>query len=1103
MDAEHVAKETQVRKFRLGAGPVPVIKAQVEAEIVQTSDLDKWYEKALGHGGDHFKELQVKLAKFLAAKIQFIEDAAERKEMFSKIRGITEKVYDEELVEFVLDAQTPSEYGRKMVERYSLGTGRYVGAAKYQLGQAAEWALDKKSLFSTWFWCQKAFTEGKFEDYLTGLSVLKPLILAVEHMFATSLSVMRKQSRYWEFLSLVRTDRFDSAEKLMEGLDETDVDVFSSKLTIFKALGKLEEIVGLLERALCLDHSPLLMVELGWTHFQLKKYSEALELLEEADILSPDTPRVLYSLARVHWALSHEDVALNLLLRTVKTDPEHSEAFMYLGFYYAKRQDKIRAEKCFVKALKLNGDLVDAAVHLASIWISLAWQKLEERKNTGLKVVRLLDPFKSDNLRNWRLWKYLGIALDWSGNLAKSITAFQTALKAEHADEVEVLLLLADSYRKDKKLTSSSKAFARALEVRPESVLARIGLATVQMETKLFDEAMCNFDGLLGSVEPQLFDNIKTLKAKNCLLHAQELLRESEFESAIGKLCSGLEVLSTFICSSSSFSAWKVFSDLSRQLAIYSATENVSGLLQPILLHLEKFSDLPFAGEIVGHLKGEALRCAALGLAKCLTLSPNDSLTSDLWLGIGEIGFKEYTSTSTPSLLDICETCVTQALNHNRAQFEAWNLYGLVAIEQGRFPLAQHCFIASLEQAGSDLSHVWVNLALLYCKLGDTELALQSIERAQMGDVENPLSWFAQAQLEASPTKTADRLNEAIQCSRASILPDINSAYVRAFWPKLASVEDYVEKRNLVDDLALALKRIVALCPSHAHFTNLYGMALEMQNRTEQASCVFSQALLLTNDEQSAAVKTNLFRSQICSRQFDADSNGSIDDEMTRFLLSVGSGNTKRQLKDLEHFTTAAVHQSNKNLWQCAIWECTKCFFSRNESVSPFIERMLQIDPESMIALILRMVTLEDADEAEACLMQVLELLTSSSIPPQEEVLWTIERYLFSRNCHMEAFQLHMSILDEHALDQILWESLAVLLDEMRSDETVEESKKEEVIIGLKQWLDIQVPQLERKPTLAQMESWYDRFFPPLASPSDKATVNLPVDSAEDGPNIS
>lgn len=1015
---------------------------------MKESDLGNWYVKALELSPGN-SEIAIKYAKFMAGKAPFLQTDGDKMEAWDRIQKAAVNCGDDEIAEIALDSSLDLDMNliTKYVER---GTGRFIKECKFALSPQAsvELVLDKTSLFSTRTWCQWAFAQGDYEGILAVISALRSLVDAVQARFAIDMTVARQQASRLEFNCFLSTERYQSALKASDTvIFENSREKNESMLIIYTALEMHDEAIKLISAMIeDIGTNAELRSDLGWHHFSLHQYEDALKQLTEAESLSPDNPEIVYRLGRTHLAMQNQSLALNCFLRVVKADAEHGPAFLQLGNYYAGQGDWTRAEKCYSRSLRLDGSLVPAAVGLAGIWTRRAWNAPKEiRSKAAEGVISLLEPISGENLRNGALWRYLGIAYGWAGAGPKACTALQMALKWEHADELQCLLLLADAYRRDKKLVAAGKAYARALEVNPDCPMARIGLASVRMESGVYEEAVEQFQALLDIMQGDgCKEAIAAQLSKSHGLYCQQLINESEFAAAFDQLRAGLQSLPS---SPSLLVSWKAVSLLCDLALLFKQNSQFSQLKLPSIGSSDESS---LYSEIVEALASEPfLQASAKAMWQCLSLASAGPAQSDIWTALAQ---KLYDGHA----FDLAEICLLQALRLNKQHPGAWALYGLVAMAQGRPPLAQHALITSLTIA--DSASAWLALAQLYIQpsCSDPQLAQMAVERAQMADVEEPRAWWAQAQMEAQGTeKQMGVMAEAVKCPRAASLLFLNKVYARNSWSH--STADPLT-------LKLALKRANGLLPSDACIANLYAIILERQDRADpRLTELYKLGLPRVESLQ------NLRRSLIISGQYAAANElERVNSPVQEYLKAVMNANLNSNTELLAAFTA-----SDGPISESAIWEKAKLCMKLGKDIS-----WLPQNEESVSSFLFRMVIEADQEAAGHPLMHLLEMISSGSQPepPAAEVLWTLTRYLMWRGCVQEAFHFYMSVLVQPSLiiDSRLREGLAVMLDELPADSP----DRPECIPAIKAWLAEEVPQLIRKPALEQLDEWYERLFP-------------------------
>lgn len=104
---------------------------------------------------------------------------------------------------------------------------------------------------------------------------------------------------------------------------------------------------------------------------RLKRYDEAIELLQKAKTIAPGAPQPLINLAHVYLLREDDAEAFGLLNRAIEIDSSNWLAHLLMGTALYRRDDFHRAQQEFDKAL-LMGEPPDVAVvylHVANIHI--------------------------------------------------------------------------------------------------------------------------------------------------------------------------------------------------------------------------------------------------------------------------------------------------------------------------------------------------------------------------------------------------------------------------------------------------------------------------------------------------------------------------------------------------------------------------------------------------------------------------------------------------------------------------------------------------------------------------------------------------------------
>jgi len=167
--------------------------------------------------------------------------------------------------------------------------------------------------------------------------------LAAEQLSAAALAPLPSTATSAEDLvdegfKLTRLQRWQEAIQLYRGAIAADPNHQRAYWTLGFALnhvGNHEEAITVLENGLKLpsqnpEHLGQFYYALAFANSSLKRYDEALKQANEALVLQPGSPRVLYLRARVYLYLGHLDEARSDAGEVLRRDPDHTGALRLL-----------------------------------------------------------------------------------------------------------------------------------------------------------------------------------------------------------------------------------------------------------------------------------------------------------------------------------------------------------------------------------------------------------------------------------------------------------------------------------------------------------------------------------------------------------------------------------------------------------------------------------------------------------------------------------------------------------------------------------------------------------------------------------------------------
>ena len=160
------------------------------------------------------------------------------------------------------------------------------------------------------------------------------------------------------------------------------------------------------------------------------KFGESLKTLQEASLMNPGKPGILYSLGRTYMKMGMYDEALNSLKKSVDISPT-PRAWYLMGIIYGFRQNYRKSLESFDESLKLEPS------------VSALYGKANtlDDMDRDQEAVIYYDKALELNQNNPAVWYSRGIVLNQLNRYGEAKTSFQMAAelnysRAGHALEV-------------------------------------------------------------------------------------------------------------------------------------------------------------------------------------------------------------------------------------------------------------------------------------------------------------------------------------------------------------------------------------------------------------------------------------------------------------------------------------------------------------------------------------------------------------------------------------------------------------------------------------------------------------------------------------------
>ena len=321
------------------------------------------------------------------------------------------------------------------------------------------------------------------------------------------------------FVSLKQAN-YESAVATLEktvALDPVNAGAYFYLGNAYKNTGKLSQALEATRRALVIyDENASYFNQLGEIYLELGRESDAEDAFEQAVTLDRTFAIAQLNLGSLALQLGEMEKAITHLNAAVEIHGESAEPHRLLGLAYFNdgRFDQCIAQ--YREAVRIKPDDEQLRMNLAEalVWLK-RWQDAEQILKDAIQA----------NTHSQRAHYNLGELYRVQGRFGEALGEFQKA--AATGTDIGLDRIYAKAgivYSNQLDVDNATRSFARALQINPNLVVARLGLAGLYARQSRYDDALKEYSTIL-SLEPNRPDVYANL--------AQIYLRTSTFDRAI------------------------------------------------------------------------------------------------------------------------------------------------------------------------------------------------------------------------------------------------------------------------------------------------------------------------------------------------------------------------------------------------------------------------------------------------------------------------------------------------------------------------------------------------------------------------------------------
>lgn len=594
-----------------------------------------------------------------------------------------------------------------------------------------------------------------------------------------------------------------------------NVEALVGKGLILSRRGENEEAIELLEYVISVNpDNDLALAELSWLFIQGEEIERGVDGLAKC-ISVKNTPlrnaELTFKIGYARWIQKDYEACFTSLTASLEYSKNYAPAFTYLGLFFEEiSHDKQRAQRCYYKALELDsGELIAAEKLSVDFASNSQWDLVEVIASTVLTSAKVKDLKDVD-------WPYraMGIACLNQLKYEEAVKYFQKCLRSKTVD-VQAWVGLGEAYIHSGRYSSAVKALQRALKLEPTNFSALYILSLAQRNMLQFPSSAASLK-LAIKYSPEYSVALQWALVDQSLHAVRHLLGKAMLSDAIEEMVAALTAIEASVENEPTGLFWGESAEavlLLQDMGYKNSTETEGHgkqLPDSIALLLNRLTTK------LSTTKGGSLVEMAVQFSTTFV----------------ELSSKEPKPRRVSAHAIAAQSlAAADKFEEASKQYQAgialeprneglWNGYGRLLFTRNP-RVSQHCFIRALSLNGRN-PDTWVNLGGLYISIGDSELAIEAVERALSLEPEHPRAWIVQALAE---TQLKNKSNE-------NIYRTLEYAYMLSSNDKLVSFAFALKEFEMplarpTPACLGALTKLLSLEPYHEEANLLMGLLLE------------------------------------------------------------------------------------------------------------------------------------------------------------------------------------------------------------------------------------------------------------------------------------